>query len=303
MTLKNRKCYIYALYEKEKNYRYIGKSLEPEKRLKNHIFFSKFKKTYKDNWIQSVILKNGNINIEILEETDEENWSKREKYWIKTLKEKGFQLTNHNNGGLGGGPIIYKKNFSFVKKWVNKNIKVSTSREWYKYIKEKKIPDFIPKNPKEVYLKKGWTSWGDFLGTGREWDNKVNYITYEEAKKWIKNNLNSIENEESWKNNAKKKQIPYFIPNRPNRYYKNKNRGWISWGDFLSTGRIANKDKKFLNYEEAKKWIKTNVPNIKSFVDWKNQCKSNKIPIFIPKCPHLTYKNKGWLSWGDFLSK
>lgn len=32
------------------------------------------------------------------------------------------------------------------------------------------------------------------------------------------------------------------IPNRPERYYKN--RGWVSWGDFLGTGRVANQYKK-----------------------------------------------------------
>ena len=31
--------------------------------------------------------------------------------------------------------------------------------------------------------------------------------------------------------------------------------------------------------------------------------KSNKIPGYISKAPYNYYKNKGWISWGDFLGK
>ena len=303
MTLKNRKCYIYALYEVENEYRYIGKALKPEKRFKNHISRSKLKKTYKDNWIQSVILRGDKIHLTILEETCELTWSNKEKYWIKKLKNEGHKLTNHNNGGLGGGPIIYEKPFKEIKEWVKNNLEVSSAREWYKIIKENKLPDFIPRSPKEAYTKRGWLSWGDFLGTNRKWDNNIDYINYNEAKKYIKKNLQNIDSAKSWKEMSKKGKIPRNIPNRPDRYYKNKNRGWDSWGDFLYNGRVANKNKKFFSYNEAKIWISINKPEISSVNKWLAFSKLDKFPNYIPKCPHLTYKEQGWVSWYDFLSK
>ena len=82
-------------------------------------------------------------------------------------------------------------------------------------------------------------SWGDFLSTNRKWDNDVNYISYNDAKKIIKQLKISSGNE--YKTLAKNNLIPKNIPNRPERYYKKRN--WVSWGDFLGSGRIANQYK------------------------------------------------------------
>jgi len=38
-------------------------------------------------------------------------------------------------------------------------------------------------------------------------------------------------------------------------------------------------------------------------MEWREYCKSGKKPINIPASPDKTYKNKGWISWGDFLGK
>ena len=62
------------------------------------------------------------------------------------------------------------------------------------------------------------------------------FANYDDAKKIVKN-LN-IKTGLKYKEFSKNNLIPNNIPNRPERYYKK--RGWVSWGDFLSTGRIAN---------------------------------------------------------------
>lgn len=294
------KVYIYALADKEtKEYRYVGKTINLETRLKNHIKFSSLKKTRKDNWIQHILNKGNIIEIIILEETTEKEWPNREKYWINKLKKDGYDLTNHNNGGLGGGHIIYTKTFAFVKKWVQKNCNIKTVREWNTFIKENNIPKFIPSSPKEVYKNKGWKGWGDFLGTNRQWDNNVSYISYEEAKEYIKINFSEIKTVKNWIENVKDNKIPNFIPNKPSRYYKKRN--WKSWGDFLGSNRIANQNKLFLNYEDAKKWINNNYHNIDRVNKWYEFVKSDNFPHFIPKCPQIKYKNNGWVSWKDFL--
>ena len=76
---------------------------------------------------------------------------------------------------------------------------------------------------------------------------------------------------------------------------------WTSWGDFLGTGVIADKNKNFMPFEECKKWFIDK--SIKSEGDWKNYKKNNFKPINIPSDPYSVYKNKGWVSWPDFLGK
>lgn len=304
MTL-DKKTYIYALSEIGSNaYRYIGKSTRPHKRLKEHIFYSKLRKTHKDNWIQKCISNNKKIEVTILEETTELKWQEREKYWIKKLKSENKKLTNHSNGGLGGGTIIYVKSYNFVKNWVQKNLKnkeITSAKKWYDYIRNNNIPDYIPSNPKEVYLTRGWISWGDFLKTNNKYNNDVNYVSYKNAKAWIEKNLKDIDSAVKWRSYVLRNNIPKNIPRRPERYYKK--REWISWGDFLGTNRLQNGKRKFIPYKEAKNWIFKNKKEIKSKTKWDIFCKDKSFPVFIPKCPQLTYKNSGWVSWDLFFDR
>jgi hypothetical protein len=79
--------------------RYVGKTVNLEKRLYNHINHAKTMK-YKRHvyyWINS-LLKKGKLPImNVLEECDI-NWQEREKYWIEQYKEN---LCNHTLGGEG----------------------------------------------------------------------------------------------------------------------------------------------------------------------------------------------------------
>lgn len=233
------KTFIYGLVsKKEPNIiRYVGKADNPYYRNKRHIHNTKYdfkknkKLTHKDNWI---IKENYEIDFLILEECDKIIWQEREKYYLS----KFDNLTNTSEGGKGGSGIKYKMGYDEVKEWIKCHLEVSSKTQWYKNISN--LPVFIPANPREVYLKRGWISWGDFLSTGRVWDNLVEYMSYVDAKKNII--ALKINNGAEYKKLAKENKIPIKIPNRPERYYKGK--GWISWGDFLGTGRIANQYKK-----------------------------------------------------------
>ena len=91
--------------------------------------------------------------------------------------------------------------------------------------------------------------------------------------------------------------MPEDIPKDPKDSYKNK--GWISWGDWLGTGRIATQNKVFLPFEEARELAR--ALNLKTGAEWKAFMKNIKFPHNIPKDPGDTYKNKGWISFGDWL--
>lgn len=94
------KTFIYSLTDPITNQiRYIGKTVNLEQRLYNHINHAKTMK-YKRHvcyWINS-LLKQGKLPImNVLEECDI-NWQEREQYWIEQHKEN---LCNHTLGGEG----------------------------------------------------------------------------------------------------------------------------------------------------------------------------------------------------------
>ena len=84
------------------------------------------------------------------------------------------------------------------------------------------------------------------------------------------------------------------IPANPDQYYIEE---WQGWGDWLGTGRIAEKDKVFRSYAEASLWAQEN--RICSDNEWREAVKSGRIPSDIPRNPRLTYKDK-WTTSGDF---
>ncbi len=134
---------------------------------------------------------------------------------------------------------------------------------------------------------------GDWLGTGNISTHNRTFITYEEAKLKVKE-LN-IKTSTEWDEFVKRGLNVYNIPNTPNNVYKE----WISWHEFLSSDKLSN-FREFLSFDEAKKYIqKYDIKNSGDFKKWRK----NKLEYEskIPSNPNKTYKNEGWVSWGDFL--
>lgn len=100
------KVLIYTLSDPiTKEIRYVGKTKSPLKvRYNSHIAKSKRKETHTHCWIQSLIKQKLKPLCEVLEECDQDTWENSEIYWISQLKTWGFNLTNHTEGGEGGGP-------------------------------------------------------------------------------------------------------------------------------------------------------------------------------------------------------
>lgn len=288
-----RTTFIYGLFSEEDGViRYIGKSDNPEYRLKRHIYQRNFSKTYKNNWINKVLDSNNKLSYKIIEEVDYNEWSEKEIYWISKFE----NLTNHSKGGLGGCVIKYDISYDECKEWVKNNMNVCSKSDWYKNIK--KISDNIPIDPRQTYMKRGWISWGDFLSTGKVQDNKIkdSYLSYNDAKKWIVENMEtSILTSVIWK----KSSITNLIPNRPERFYKN--RGWISWSDFLSNQKIQNQKREFVNYDSFILYFLDNRIVINNQTDWCDFRKES--PNYITSQPSALYKDSGWINWKDFYKK
>lgn len=298
-NLSTRITYIYGLYEvgKEDEIRYVGKSDNPRKRFNNHIKQMKYEKnTYKNNWINSVYNRNSKVEMVILEIVDYNIWQEKEIYWISKMKRIGNKLTNLTIGGDGTpGYYTYDISYNECKKYLLENENIKSKSSFYNWIKSDKYNKKIPRNPREVFiLRNEWVSWGDFLSTYKVQDNQIKniYISYNDAKNWIKNNLKSGLTSVLYKQYVKENIIPDFIPNRPDRFYHK--RGWISWSDFLDNENIIqNQKREFVSYDECKKYARDN--NVKSLSSW---IKIKK-PINIPSVPPSCYKE--WVSWSDFL--
>ncbi len=94
--------YIYILkHPVTKDIRYVGKTTNPKKRLANHISSTNRneEKSYKNNWIKSLLIENLKPEIEVIDQIDSINWEWLEEYWISQFKSWGFNLTNMTNGG------------------------------------------------------------------------------------------------------------------------------------------------------------------------------------------------------------
>jgi hypothetical protein len=79
---------------------------------------------------------------------------------------------------------------------------------------------------------------------------------------------------------------PNGITSAPHRTYKDQ--GWVGYRDFLGT-------KPFLSFVEARKAVR--AKHFKTALDFK----TGNRPKNVPSNPDLTYKDSGWISWGDFL--
>jgi hypothetical protein len=173
--------------------------------------------------------------------------------------------------------VSYEK----AKKYAH-SLNLKSFTEWKKLFKEKKIPSNIPSCPQITYKDK-FEGAGIFLGTGIVPVKDRNYVTYTQAKKYAQSL--KLKNRDEWFKNAKTANFPNNIPVYPERFYKDEFEGI---GTFLGTGFVAFKDRKYLSYDKAKKFVRT--LDIKDQKSWKRFTKSKKFPRNIPMAPWLFYK-------------
>jgi hypothetical protein len=123
------KTYIYTLEHPEtKEIKYIGKTNNPQRRLRHHLAKKK-SKCYVNSWLDSLKNKGLKPIMTIIDET-EEDWQSLEIYWIAQFKAWGFNLCNHTLGGegaYGSGkwnnvPVsLYHKDGEFIKSFESGN--------------------------------------------------------------------------------------------------------------------------------------------------------------------------------------
>jgi superfamily II DNA or RNA helicase len=184
----------------------------------------------------------------------------------------------------------FKKAHAYVRELGLKSV-----AKWWVYCKSDKKPDDIPANPQNVYAKMGWTSWGDWLGTGRIADRDRAYRPFERARGHVRSL--GLRTGAEWIALTRSGSLPPDIPAAPWQHYKGK--GWTSMGDWLGTGTVAHGKRQFLPFKQARDHAQS--LRLKSQAKWKAYCKSGDKPDNLPASPWHTYAGKGWVGWGDWL--
>lgn len=224
--------------------------------------------------------------------------------------ERDYRSRYKNIPGLPGDPRVFykKKGWSSWADFLGIELELRQKTEQilpFKEAKEKatslgfkdgsdyfsRYKDFpgLPGNPDQHYRDKGWKSWGDFLGTGKEIQKSEQILPFEEARQKAR----SFGFKGVVDYSLRYKNIP-GLPSLPRDFYKNK--GWKDWIDFLGIERIRQKSEQLLSFEEARQKVRNF--DFKGVGDYQSNYKNIS---GLPCNPDQHYKNKGWKDWHDFL--
>ena len=173
---------------------------------------------------------------------------------------------------------------------IARNLGIKSYKEWREF---RLKPDFkklgIVGHPQEAYKNLGWISYSDWLDT--TFKIKANYLSFEEARSIVR--ILNIKNNRGWRKFRNSDAFGMLnIPGSPEQTYKNK--GWISYGDWLGTGSVSSHYNNYLSFEEAKKIASgLGIKGVKEWVEFKKTDKFKKLnKIGFPVTPYSSYKNE-----------
>jgi hypothetical protein len=140
--------------------------------------------------------------------------------------------------------------YESAKKFVHA-LKLKGQTDWFDYCKGKfpqlpPKPINIPTGAHKSYCGKGWSNWGDWLGTGVTASYLIEFIPYQKALIFI--HSLKLKKHSEWLAYIRGKMphlppLPHDIPKSPDRG-KYVGSGWTSWGDWLGTGNKRGGQKK-----------------------------------------------------------
>jgi hypothetical protein len=163
--------------------------------------------------------------------------------------------------------------------------------DWKNYVKSGKKPDDIPGLFVAMKIYKEWKNLGDWLGTGTIAARDREYRSFNESREFVRKL--GLKSRTEWEDYCKSGEKPDDIPTIITGTYKKE---FTTMGDFLGTGRIANQNRKFRSFEEARKFVRN--LGFDSKTEWEDYCKSGEKPDDIPYTPKRTYKEfKGMKDW------
>ena len=161
------------------------------------------------------------------------------------------------------------------------------------------LPSDIPVTPESVYKDFGWKGYGDWIGTGRIGNKQKRYWSFEKARRFVRRLGLRTQNE--WKSYIKGKtkklpKKPLEIPNAPHGVYKE----WVNLGDWLGTGYVSCREREYLPFVKARSIVRKK--KLRTVGEWRKLTKQKTFSgLNIPAAPEAVYKNEGWAGLPDWL--
>lgn len=121
--------YIYGLIDPEsQQIRYIGKSIRPRERLRDHM--NEISNCHRSHWLRRLRARGQMPELVILEEIRGEwPWQEAERYWIARAKALGWPLVNNTNGGDGVEGLPIETRQRMAKVWIGRKHRPETLRK------------------------------------------------------------------------------------------------------------------------------------------------------------------------------
>lgn len=196
-----------------------------------------------------------------------------------------------NRSKRQGGPY---KTFTEARAYA-RSLNLRFIKEWKIKVKNDALPNDIPWSPDIVYKKQGWNGWEDWIGEGYIQTKGKEFWDFEQARKYT-HGL-GLRNTSEWVQFRKSAKRPSQLPANPSAVYKDK--GWISWFDWLGISEKTTSSTLFTNFQAARAFV--HKLGLKTSKDWVEYCRSGQKPLHIPSAANRVYKNDGWVSWADWL--
>jgi hypothetical protein len=244
----------------------------------------------------------------------------------RVYAKKGWSGWDDWLGNEKPAPLPFKQARAFVRR-----LGLKSPMQWTEYCKSGKKPAKIPATPIQLYAKDGWAGMCDWLGYSRY----PQYRPFKKARSFVRRL--GLKSNAEWKAYCKSGKKPADIPARPFDpdwrpfkkarvfvrrlglksqkewfdYCKSDKKpndiptaassiyakdGWSSWGDWLGNVRFLGPGRPF---KRARTFVRR--LGLKSYMEWRDYCKSGKKPSDIPASPAKVYAENGWSGWGDWL--
>ena len=229
--------------------------------------------------------------------------------WSK-YKNEGWISMAHWLGSENIAPSLMEFRVFNEARAFARSLKLKSEKEWTLFCKGRipglpKLPKDIPKSPWSAYKNIGWKSRADWLGTKNYSLSDRAWRPFNGARAFVRN-LN-LKSQTEWLKYCRGLMrnlpaLPHDIPKTPNTVYANE--GWISVADWLGKRNIGSKNRTFLNFIEARDFIRK--LKLKSAKDWftyasGKDAKLGPMPDNIPTAPQQKYRTSGWKDFSDWL--
>jgi hypothetical protein len=176
-----------------------------------------------------------------------------------------------------------------------RSLNLKSVAQWQAWTRLGRLPPDLPATPERVYRKLGWKGMGDWLGTGFVATSRRKYRTFQSARAFARSL--GLHSQAAWQDYCQRGGLPRDIPRAPQVAYRG--RGWLGFGDWLGTGRVATHLRHYRAFPDARAFARH--LGLQTQAGWRAFCRGGKRPDDIPAHADRHYSKRGWRGWSDFL--